>query len=278
MKKGASRKKTSRLRKIFTGPSAAIVAAAVGGVFSLSAAVVPRLLPVKQTAQPPAPAPIVYAPIPVPHEPPLREPVWTTPIQLELSVKLPTFPTTAELVVEKPAASPKTVQAVANPPAEKRVPIEFEADKVATSLVQAEAKAPPRTDRHARLPNFHRPNLTYGVWTIFAARDARGNVWNNSTLKITSQRETADGLQIAGFLDWRANGRCAGREYVVGNYVEDTRSLFLQGQRFAGADRRVALSACSARLSEDGRRLIDGTWGSATAHRPATPGRWEARR
>jgi hypothetical protein len=154
-----------------------------------------------------------------------------------------------------------------------RVAEAFQTEAVNSSLVQAEANSPAR---HESRRSGSIPNLTYGVWTIFASKDSRGTVWNNSTLKITSQRHTADGLQIAGYLDWRANGRRAGREYVVGNYVDETRHLFIEGRKSAGNNRQLALSACSARLSEDGRRLTEGTWGSASGQRPAIPGRWEA--
>lgn len=302
MRKTTTRKKPARKRKWYMGPAAAIVAAAVGGIFSLSSALVSRLVPARQAPSPsvatqPMAMPIAYNddPLPRPHEIPVREPQWTTPIQLELSVNLPSFPTSDKPLRESPAA-------IAEGPVEQRQPlkqtivvqpsiadrqtvaveqppqsVQFEASRLAESLSQAESRAPQsNTQPNAARPK--RPNLTYGVWTIFAAKDARGNVWNNSTLKITSQQETPDGLKFAGFLDWRANGRSAGREYVVGNYVEDTRSVFLQGHRFDRNDRRLALSSCSAQLSEDGRHLTNGTWGSATARRPATPGRWEARR
>jgi hypothetical protein len=264
MRKVASRKKPSLIRKIFMGPSAAIVAAVVGGVFSLTSAVVPRVLPLEEPAPEPvapSPEPIARAPIPIPYTPPVPE------------VVVP------ELAV---APQPRAVAPVVVLPSAPRVaipkPMAFEADSLASSLAHAEAKSPARTEvRRPASANRH-PNLTYGVWTIFGSKDARGTVWNQSTLKITSQRETPDGLQIVGFLDWRANGKRAGREYVVGNYVEDTRSLFIEGRSSAGCDSKLALSACSAKLSEDGRRLIDGTWGSASARHPAIPGRWQARR
>jgi hypothetical protein len=154
-------------------------------------------------------------------------------------------------------------------------PITFNFESIAPTFARAESQSPAihETTRPA-IPK--RPNLTYGVWTIFAAKDVRGNLWNNSTLKITAQQETANGLQVAGFLDWRTNGKCAGREFVVGNYDEETRSLFLEGRSSSGCNCKLALSACSARLSEDGRRLTDGVWGSVSAHKRAIPGRWEA--
>jgi hypothetical protein len=169
----------------------------------------------------------------------------------------------------------KTVAPV--PPVPATTPIQFKADTLALSLERAEARSPARTETR-RIAKSDRPNLTYGVWTIFASKDARGTVWNKSTLKITKQRETADGLQVMGYLDWRANGKCAGREYVVGNYVHDSRNLFIEGKASAGCDRNRALTACSAKLSPDGRRLTNGTWGSASAHHRVIPGRWEAQR
>jgi hypothetical protein len=253
MRKVASRRKPNLIRKIVMGPSAAIVAAIVGGVFSVTSALVPRVISLKEAAPEPAlpsSEPIAYTPVPIPYEP----------------------------VSSGFAAAPRIAHPPTAPPVATFKPIAFKADTLASSLAHAEAKSPARAEVGPRTAVRHRPNLTYGVWTIFASKDARGTVWNNSTLKITAQEETSDGLQIVGFLDWRANGKRAGREYVVGNYVEDTRSLFIEGRSSAGCDCKLAPSACSARLSEDGRRLTDGTWGSASAHCPAIPGRWTAQR
>ena len=289
MRKIASKKKTSLFRKLVLGPVAPILAAIVGGVFSLTAALVPRVVPIKVVAiepakqsQPSAPQSFAHVPTAAPELPAAtiaktyekRLGEWmqggageydavaidAVP-QLDSWSEIAPFPNPS-IELPAPIAVPS--------------PVPFQVETLNSSLAQAEAKSPAKTET-PRVVSSHRPNLTYGVWTIFAS-DARGTVWNNSTLKIKSQQVTRDGLQFAGFLDWRADGKHAGREYVVGNYDDDTRILYIEGHRSAGNDRQLALSACSARLSEDGRRLMDGTWGSASAHRPAIPGRWQARR
>jgi hypothetical protein len=270
MKKTASKRKPVPLRKILMGPPAAIIAAIVGGVFSLTSALLPRVLPPKEK-------PATDATVLVSHEEPTTiatAPSWRLP---DLA---PNLHREEHHVVAAPAPKAEIVVRVEPvlPSQPAAAPLQFQRDQLTSSLAQAEAQSPARAERLANPVARRNPNLTYGVWTIFAAKDSRGTVWNNSTLKITGQQETPDGLQIYGFLDWRANGKCAGREYVVGNYVEDTRSLFIEGRKSSGCDRNLALSACSAKLSEDERSLVDGTWGSASAHRPTIPGRWEARR
>jgi hypothetical protein len=271
MRRTSTRKKPSLIKRLVKGPQAAILAAGVGGIFSLTAAVVPRLLPVKQTSPGPAvlgKESIAIIPISVAVHSISSEPATASPVPSSLEER----PAPS---LRQPEGILKTVAPI--PPLPATTPIEFQADTLALSLKRAEAKSPAWAESPRRIAN-DRPNLTYGVWTIFASKDVRGTIWNNSTLKITKQQVTPDGLQFVGFLDWRANGKCAGREYVVGNYVLDSRSLFIEGRASSGCDKKLALTACSAKLSDDGRRLIDGTWSSASAHHRAIPGRWEARR
>jgi hypothetical protein len=272
------------------GPPAAIVAAIIGGLFSLTSAVV-RALPTHNCPQAAtscerevvssATGDAASHPIAVPLDREYAERAdsyasrlgaWFRGETAEHSADgMTATPRSTEWLAYEPFEIPST------PPAHKpnATPNTFAAKAIDASLTRAEAESPARQETpHPK----QRPNLTYGVWTIFASKDARGTVWNNSTLKITSQRETPDGLQIAGYLDWRAKGNRAGREFVVGNYVNETRSLFIEGYKAAGDHRQMALMACSARLSEDERRLTGGTWGSATGHRPTIPGNWEARR
>jgi hypothetical protein len=271
MRKSVVRKKPSLFKRFVMGPPAAILAAAVGGTFSLTAAILPRFLPSHEETIEPAVA--------------AQERIAIVPISVAVHTVSSPPPTVLPLPTSPPIAAAPTLRqpdgvvktAVPIPPVPTATPVKFKADSLVRSFERAEARSPARTET-PRSRNGHRPNLTYGVWTIFASKDARGTIWNNSTLKITKQQETPDGLQVVGFLDWRANGKCAGREYVVGNYVEDSRSLFIEGKASAGCDRNLALSACSAKLSEDGRRLTGGTWSSASARHRTIPGRWEAQR
>jgi hypothetical protein len=124
-----------------------------------------------------------------------------------------------------------------------------------------------------------KPNLTYGSWTLHSSRDDGGTEWNNSVLKFTSQEATSDGLQLVGFFEWRENGLFVGREHVVAHYVDDTRQLFIEGQRIEQPpEGRLGVGSFSAALSEDARRLTNGTWGTTAGQEQGIPGGWEARR
>lgn len=123
------------------------------------------------------------------------------------------------------------------------------------------------------------PNLTLGTWTIRAAGDEAGNDFTNSLLKITSQQPSPDGLQVTGVFVWREHDVDQGEEHVTGTYVAATRQLFLEGKAINGlANNQLTPGAFSARLSDDGRQLLDGTWGSTTTALANVPGSWEARR
>jgi hypothetical protein len=123
------------------------------------------------------------------------------------------------------------------------------------------------------------PNFTYGTWTLHAAVDAEGIVWDNSTLKFTQQQPTTDGLQLTGYFEWRTNNELQGRETFVGNYVAATRQVFIEGQAIeAAAETRLGAGSFSAKLDEESRALIDGRWGTPANNLANVPGSWSARR
>jgi hypothetical protein len=188
------------LRKLISGPGAAIIAALVGGIFSLISAILPSILPSSG---------------------------------------------------EKPMVA-------------------------AIGQVAANAVAPPVASEPA--PHQTHPHLTYGSWTLIKSIDDAGTNWHNSVLKFTSQRETVDGLELEGVFEWRGDGVLVGREYVLGHYVPSTRIIYLEGQRVESSTGRLAVGSFSAHLSEDNRRLTDGTWGSTFGNQDGVPGSWEARR
>lgn len=195
--------KKSLLKRIFSGPASAIAAAVVGGIFSITSALLPRFLP-------PNPDP--------------------------------------------PVGTAATV----------------------TSSVTAE----PAAKSNATAVRGTTPHLTYGTWTLLESTDAEGNDWSNSVLKFTEQRVTEDGLELKGFFEWRNGTTLLGKEYVTGNYVASTRNLYFEGQSVeqVNQDKSLAVGSFSARLAEDNRHLIDGTWGSAAGHDADVPGTWRARR
>jgi hypothetical protein len=128
------------------------------------------------------------------------------------------------------------------------------------------------------------PNLTYGIWTVYASTDAAGSDFSSSILKFTAQEKTDDGLKVAGFFEWRDGSKdeLLGREKIVGNYIAATRELFLEGQSVEQAPQfdmpRLAIGSYSARLSGDGRKFIDGSWGNTPGNAAGVLGGWEARR
>ena len=193
--------KKSLFRMLFSGPAAAIVAAVIGGVFSLTSAILPRLLPTS---------------------------------------------------AESPTA--------------------------ASALGQVEtASTASNANEKLTVPKAH---LTYGTWTLLESMDDAGNDWSNSVLKFTRQKETDDGLELEGFFEWRNGDTLIGKEYVTGNYVESTRSLYIEGQAVENAseDGQLAVGSFSARLAEDNRHLEDGAWGNSVGNRAGIPGTWRARR
>jgi hypothetical protein len=124
------------------------------------------------------------------------------------------------------------------------------------------------------------PNLTYGAWTLRSARDDEGNIWSNSVLQFTEQKEVGDGLTLQGQFTWRLDNRLVGTEEVSGHYVERTRQVTLVGTRVTDAPhdgpRQLAMGSYSAILADDDRELIKGRWGSTGNGEPGSAGEWHA--
>jgi hypothetical protein len=185
--------KQNLLNRLTLGPASAIVAAIVGGVFSITAALVPEIFPASNTG-----------PVPTPVAAGSNQP-------------------------SSPAVSTK-------------------------------------------------PHLTYGTWTLLESKDDCGTDWSNSVLKFTKQQPCDDGLELEGVFEWRTGDKLIGREFVKGNYVESTRNLYIEGQKVESDTGELAVGSFSARLAEDNRHLLDGTWGSTVGNRAGVPGTWRARR
>jgi hypothetical protein len=129
------------------------------------------------------------------------------------------------------------------------------------------------------------PVLTYGTWTLTRAVDDSGSDWSNSTLKFTAQEKVPDGFRVAGYFDWRMNNLLVGREEVEGHFDPARSQIILDGKRILLANEQgtgpgLGLGSYSARLSSDGRTLLDGTWGTtAGVQNPNVRARsWEASR
>jgi len=123
------------------------------------------------------------------------------------------------------------------------------------------------------------PNLTFGAWTIVNSVDEAGTDFSGSTLKFTSQREIAGGLEAVGVFEWRKGAEIVGCEHVVANFDASSRQLFIEGKYVENANSgNLAIGSYSARVSDDGRQLVAGTWGNTPGSLPGILGKWEARR
>jgi hypothetical protein len=122
------------------------------------------------------------------------------------------------------------------------------------------------------------PNLTFGAWSIIDSIDEAGIDYTGSTLKFISQRESAGGLEATGFFEWRSGAQVLGREYVVANFDAASRQLFIEGKSVESSTGTLALGSFSARVSEDGRQLLNGTWGNTPGNPSGYLGKWQARR
>ncbi|MGC3966636.1 MAG: hypothetical protein QM775_04485 [Pirellulales bacterium] len=122
------------------------------------------------------------------------------------------------------------------------------------------------------------PNLTLGAFTLHDSVDAEGFNFADSTLKFTSQQVTQDGLMLSGFFEWRGPAQLLGRENFVAYYTAATRQLFIEGKSVESPTGELGVGSFSALLTADGRRLVDGTWGSTPGHQTGVRGSWNARR
>lgn len=123
------------------------------------------------------------------------------------------------------------------------------------------------------------PNLTFGVWTIVESIDGEGNDFRGSTIKFKTQRETPQGLELTGAFEWRTDNMIVlGQEHFVAHYDATTRHVFIEGQYVESPTKQLAVGSFSATLSDDGRQLLDGTWGNTPNQLAGVPGSWKARR
>jgi hypothetical protein len=122
------------------------------------------------------------------------------------------------------------------------------------------------------------PNLTFGTWSIVNSIDEAGTDFSGSMLKFISQREVAGGIEATGFFEWRSENQVLGREYVVASFDAATRQIFIEGKAVECPTGRLAIGSYSVRVSDDGRQLLDGTWGDTPGNQHGIFGKWQARR
>lgn len=123
------------------------------------------------------------------------------------------------------------------------------------------------------------PQLTYGTWTLRAAKDESGTDWTNSTLRILTQTPEPGGLALKGVFEWRVRYKLYGVEQVAGHYLSSGRQLILEGVAIElRADRQLGVGSYSAVLSPDARSLISGRWGAVGGVSTSIAGTWSADR
>jgi hypothetical protein len=122
------------------------------------------------------------------------------------------------------------------------------------------------------------PNLTFGAWSIVNSINDAGTDFSGSTLKFISQRDVSGGLEATGFFEWRSGVQVLGREYVVANFDATTRHIFIEGKSVESPTGTLAVGSFSARVSDDGRQLLEGTWGDTPGNQRGILGKWQARR
>lgn len=127
-------------------------------------------------------------------------------------------------------------------------------------------------------PEITLPNLTFGAWSIVNSIDEAGTDFSGSTLKFISQRESNSGLEATGFFEWRSGEQVLGREYIVANFDATSRQIFIEGKSVESPTGTLAVGSFSARVSDDGRKLEDGTWGNTPGNQRGILGKWQARR
>jgi CheY-like chemotaxis protein len=142
-------------------------------------------------------------------------------------------------------------------------------------------------EKNKILPGIVWPNFTTGVWIMRNAVDSSGQNWNNSTLKFTSQKDTAGRLILSGVFTWRSNSVLMGTEQFMGSYATDSRMINLKGRSVssltkAGKELNLGLGSYTAVLTANEQNLSEGTWGSASSSNKIVPlknnNKWSASR
>ena len=99
--------------------------------------------------------------------------------------------------------------------------------------------------------------LNIGTWKL-----------SGSTYSTNMYIRTYQGNTFTGSFDyWRkgkGNNRWMGTEYFEGTYDEQTQQVFIKGTRLSSDAKGLILGEYQAKVSDDGRKLINGTWGSGT--------------
>ena len=101
-----------------------------------------------------------------------------------------------------------------------------------------------------------------GVWHV------RGQDRSNWTAELLLPENSN-----VGHFVWTSDKGASGHERVTWIYYPDTRMIVMTGLDVQDRVGNVSVGTYIARVTEDGRSMVNGTWGP-----PALPGTWEATR
>ena len=114
--------------------------------------------------------------------------------------------------------------------------------------------------------------LTGEMWTISGIDDS-GVSWDSSLLQFTSQTPSGSDFVVEGYFDWFSNDIYSGREVFSGTFAQDL-TLDITGFELINPI-NLALGNYTAHVTEDGRAIINGTWGPPPGG-SVIPGVWSA--
>ena len=106
------------------------------------------------------------------------------------------------------------------------------------------------------------PTTVAGTWEV------RGQDRSRWTAQLVLDEQANQ-----GYFDWRSEEGYSGHEIVTWVYDPDTSMILLTGEAMQDPVGPVGVGTYVARVADDGRSMVNGTWGP-----PALPGTWEARR
>lgn len=101
--------------------------------------------------------------------------------------------------------------------------------------------------------------FTKGKWVLTQATDVKNVDWSGTICKFTSQMRKPNRILLKGYFDWHGSDGSGVREKFTGTYNIKTRQIALEGQRLDSGN-NILLSVYSARLTDDGTTITDGTW------------------
>lgn len=105
----------------------------------------------------------------------------------------------------------------------------------------------------------HAVHLTESVWEIHGI-DQKGASWKGSNMYFLKQIHVRNEIyKINGLINWFSSQGHYGIEIIEGKYDANNKRLEFKGTQLVNS-KGIVKSQYSAELSEDGERIINGTW------------------